>query len=115
MQLLYARSPGSADCSVACSGSLQAAVDAIVASIRAAGEEFEAYAAEIREMVRRMKDDEADDARLATEEGLSDEMERVIQACKDFCVGNIAWSLVTERYGMGEMRRLDDGGIELVI
>lgn len=70
---------------------------------------MEACAAEIRELVRRMEEDGA------VEEGVSGEMERVVIACKDFCVGNVVWSLSTERYGMGGMRRVDGGGIELII
>lgn len=92
------------------SGSLQTAVDTAVASIRAAAEHLEACAQELREMVNRMEEDGS-----FLDEGLSCEMERVIQACKDFCVGNIVWSLTTGRYGMNKMRRLEDGGIELVI
>ena len=92
--VLFARGGGS--------GSLQAAVDGAAAEVWRSGEALEREAAVLM-------------ARYGAEPGLGRDVERLIDGCRIFCTANVRWSLVTERYGMGAMRRLDGGAIELVI
>ncbi len=81
---------------------LQLAVDEVVAEIYRGCDELEESAAKLR-------------AKYIHEPEILPDLEIFIDTCKYFCTANVSWSLVSERYQMASMKRLEGGGIEMVM
>ena len=83
-------------------GSLQSAVDEIVAAVRTSAEDFDIIAERLR---KKCKNDAA----------LLQDLEVFMNSCRYNCTGNVGWSLMTGRYGMEQCEQYGEGLLLLKI
>ena len=83
-------------------GSLQCAVDEIVAAVKTAAEDFDTIAERLRK-------------KCGNDAALLQDLEVFMNSCRYNCTGNVGWSLMTRRYGMEQCENYGEGSLLLKI